>query len=296
MLMKRAGLLPACLAVVAVGVLWGASASASGTARDNQPMLASAAGRLVVEGNETIVEILVAVPAGADAHASAVAALQRAYPEAQPLADGPQSSGFTTTGLVWDALPVTVNFNNAGAAISGAQSDLTAAMATWTNVPTSSFAFVSGPDTTRCPSLVKECPGPQKYDGQNDVGWINIADPSVLGVTWYSTSIDEFDMAIDNANFTWVNGCAGNYSLQTVYLHELGHALGLGHSSVVEAVMYAYYGEPRCTLHQDDIDGVSSLYPEAGAPQATATPGAPQPTPTPTPTTCPPGQVRKGRC
>ena len=261
MSMKRAGLLAACLAAVAIGVLWAASASASGGAHDDQPMLATAAGRLVVQGNETIVEILVAVPAGADARGSAVAALQRAYPEAQPLGDGPQASGFATTGLVWDVLPVTVNYNNAGAAISGAKSELMAAMSTWTNVATSNFAFVSGPDTTRCPSLVKECPGPQKFDARNDVGWINIADPNILGVTWYSTSIDEFDMAIDNANFTWVNGCAGNYSLQTVYLHELGHALGLDHSSVVDAVMYAFYGGPRCSLHQDDIDGIVALYP-----------------------------------
>jgi hypothetical protein len=282
--------------LLSVSILILSSTTSSNATHAREPVIAAATGRTQVDGHETIVEILVLVPAGADAQASAVAALQRAYPEAQPLRDGPQSSGFTTTGLVWDALPVAVNYNNAGAAISGAQSELTAAMGTWTDVATSNFAFVSGPDTTRCPSLVKECPGPQQYDGKNDVGWINIADPSVLGVTWYSTSVDEFDMAIDNANFTWVNGCAGSYSLQTVYLHEVGHALGLGHSSIVEAVMYAYYGGPRCSLHQDDIDGVSSLYPEAGTPPPTATPSTPAATPTPAATVCPPGQARKGRC
>jgi hypothetical protein len=196
---------------------------------------------------------------------------------------------------------VTVNYNHAGNGLGGAKTELLAAMSTWGAVSTSSFSFATGADTTRCPSLVQECRGPQKYDGHNDIGWININDPSVLGVTWYSTTRDEFDMAIDNTNFTWVAGCAGNYSLQTVYLHELGHALGLGHSSDTSAVMYAYYGGPHCSLSQDDVNGVSSLYPDGGTtpaptntPTATNTPDPSAPTATATP--CPPGWIKQGRC
>lgn len=311
--MKRAKWLVAALAPVAAVALWAAfGGSAEGR---QQALLASAQGAATIGGQRVIVEVWVAVPAGADPAATARAALRRAYPEAAPLTDA-QSSGYTASGLVWDVLPVTVNYNGGGRpsylAASTARAQLTTAMQTWTDVPTSSFAFADGGNTTRCPSLVKECPGPQAFDGHNDVGWIDIKDPSVLGVTWYSTSIDEFDMAIDNRNFTWSTTCAnvsGQYDLQTVYLHELGHALGLGHSSDAQAVMYAYYSGAHCALSQDDIDGVSALYPETGGatptqtpaptdtptPTNTPEPGA-SPTPTSTPGSCPPGWARRGRC
>jgi hypothetical protein len=53
----------------------------------------------------------------------------------------------------------------------------------------------------------------------------------------------------------------GAIDLMSVVLHELGHALGLAHSNVREAVMYPYYSGIRRTLHQDDIQGISALYP-----------------------------------
>jgi hypothetical protein len=301
--MHRLAVTASLVLVIALvsGLAWTSAAAGRGP-RDPQPLVASAEGRMMVEGQETIVEVLVAVPPGADASHVARTALRRNYPEAAPLTDA-QSSGFTTTGLIWDnpAPPVVVNYNHAGNTLDSAKAELLAALETWDAVPTSSFSFTYGADTARCPSLVQECRGPQKYDGNNDIGWININDPTVLGVTWYSTTRDEFDMAIDNTNFTWVAGCAGNYSLRTVYLHELGHALGLGHSSDTSAVMYAYYGGPRCALTQDDVDGVSALYPDDGTtpaptntPTATNTPDPSSPTATATP--CPRGWVKQGRC
>ncbi|XP_068646244.1 metalloendoproteinase 5-MMP-like [Aristolochia californica] len=49
----------------------------------------------------------------------------------------------------------------------------------------------------------------------------------------------------------------------SIALHELGHALGLAHSKVKEAVMYPKfgYGEQKRELTQDDIDGIKNLYP-----------------------------------
>ncbi|KAL7115181.1 hypothetical protein ACP275_04G169400 [Erythranthe tilingii] len=56
-----------------------------------------------------------------------------------------------------------------------------------------------------------------------------------------------------------ING--NTIDLQTVALHELGHALGLDHSMIFKAVMFPtiYRGE-RKGIHKDDIDGIKQLY------------------------------------
>jgi Matrixin len=128
---------------------------------------------------------------------------------------------------------------------------------------TSRFNFSNGGQTTRCPSLVKECPGPQRYDGNNDVQFMALGGCCTLGVTWYSTSRDEADMAL-NSKFRWTTSGGSGYDLETVMLHENGHVAGLGHSSVSSAVMYAYYGGRRPALTSDDICAISTLYPEPG--------------------------------
>ncbi|MFB5622241.1 MAG: hypothetical protein ACE5Q7_04840, partial [Candidatus Nitrosomaritimum yanchengensis] len=69
--------------------------------------------------------------------------------------------------------------------------------ATWNSVSTSNFSFVDAGDTGRCPSLVQECRGPQTFDGNNDVAWMKLNNPSTLGVTWTGTSTDEADMALN---------------------------------------------------------------------------------------------------
>lgn len=56
---------------------------------------------------------------------------------------------------------------------------------------------------------------------------------------------------------------------ETVVLHELGHALGLGHSLVPGSVMYAYYGGVHRVLDPDDIAGIQAVY---GIPQGPVIP------------------------
>lgn len=238
-----------------------------------------------VEGQDTVVEILVAVHPGENASEKARATLRRVYPDARPLG----SADYSFTGLVWDVFSdsdpsndkVDVYYNASGVPSDYPAADylnaFRASQTTWTDVPSSTFVFNDAGTTTRCPSLVRECPGRQKFDGNNDVGWLAINEPDVLGVTWFGTQRDEFDMVLDNVDFSWYVGpegtiAAGQIDAETVWLHEFGHGAGLGHSEIQEAVMFAYYGGVRRALHTDDVSGLSALYP-SGAPTPTPEPG-----------------------
>ncbi|RMH05323.1 MAG: hypothetical protein D6702_00610 [Planctomycetota bacterium] len=67
--------------------------------------------------------------------------------------------------------------------------------------------------------------------------------------------------------WTWSDGPdqigPGEMDFQGVATHELGHALGLGHSNDPAATMYAYAsgnGVPDRSIEQDDRDGVIFIY------------------------------------
>ena len=68
------------------------------------------------------------------------------------------------------------------------------------------------------------------------------------------------DLHFDDAE-TWTQNLPPTgIDFDTVALHEAGHNLGLDHSAVSSAVMFAFYGGPRRTLTDDDIAGLRSVY------------------------------------
>jgi hypothetical protein len=300
--MKVLLLLTAALAVLVPVVALGVSRGPSSSEASDQGRMLSVLGVAQVQGEDVFVDVWVLVLPGQDEPAVAEAAL--AAQGARPADPGDLGvAQFTTSGLLWDqffdANPgnnyVTQYYNPVSDPTGGnGEAALTGSEATWSNVATSSFAFHYGGQTSRCPSLVDECPGDQLFDGLNDVAWLALSGGTTLGVTWYGIGTDEADMAL-NTNFNWHAGStsctnqSGKYDAQTVFLHENGHVVGLGHSDVSAAVMYPTYGGARCQLHEDDISGVSSLYPDEGAtPTATTTPSATRtPTRTATPTSSP---------
>ncbi|MBS2016184.1 MAG: matrixin family metalloprotease [Deltaproteobacteria bacterium] len=75
------------------------------------------------------------------------------------------------------------------------------------------------------------------------------------------------DIHLNSKDFRFsLDGRSGTLDLRSVLVHELGHALGLGHSNDARATMYASGSGVRWrSLEKDDIDGVCALYPGAGA-------------------------------
>ena len=98
-----------------------------------------------------------------------------------------------------------------------------------------------------------------------------------IGGTWTDSS-DPIPLRIYNADIV-INDGAGCWfntlkRAEQVYGHELGHTLGLGHSTVFGALMRAtaYPDERGATLGDDDRAAIFTLYPD---PDAVTAPAAP---------------------
>ena len=123
---------------------------------------------------------------------------------------------------------------------------------------------------------------------------------NTLAVTVYymqNNSLIEMDVYFNKA-IVWdsyrgplkfpIGGGMAIADIQRVFLHEVGHGIGLNHFEGTKAVMNAMISDLD-VLANDDIAGVQAMYgaPAPTPPPATPTPTPPPPTPTPAPTASP---------
>jgi hypothetical protein len=141
------------------------------------------------------------------------------------------------------------------------------AAATWNAAPNKRFAFnYSGTTTATTYSA----------NSHNEVVWRDFGNTGVLAhaMTWSSGNyITETDIEF-NDYYTWSTATtpsSGQYDVETILLHEMGHWLNLrdlygnvtGYPSDSAKVMYGYgpSGATKRTLAIEDISGIQWIYP-----------------------------------
>ena len=190
---------------------------------------------------------------------------------AMPALDGPASAyvvSTTSSGqeIKWQVPSASYLFNTEHSP-AGSLEAIRAGMQTWTDVPTASFVFIYAGTTTSSAH--------GKNDGQNIVTFARMGANGTLAENafWYSTGTGEIlDSDIRfNTHYSWsASGAPGEYDVQNVATHELGHSLSLDDlydAADSEKTMYGYasLGEiKKRTLDPDDVAGISHLYPDGG--------------------------------
>jgi hypothetical protein len=106
-------------------------------------------------------------------------------------------------------------------------------------------------------------------DGRNVVLFRNASNGGAAATTyswWSGSTIVDADIIVWDGAFKFFagsSGCSGGVYIEDAVTHEFGHALGMAHSSVLDATMYpslSYCSTTMRTLASDDIAGIQSLY------------------------------------
>ena len=150
------------------------------------------------------------------------------------------------TGERWDSLGLRYRFFDGTSDINNEWPIIQGSLAIWASVTPLTFAQVNAGDS----ELEFDFKHPGDADYEFDEG--GETRHNTYAWAWGPTNgTVDFDDHED-----W-----GHLSLRGVAIHEIGHALGLDHSSVKKATMYAIYHDEQDSLHEIDVRGIKSLYP-----------------------------------
>ena len=165
-------------------------------------------------------------------------------------------SGFVYNGISWPGpLPSATYYVNAP---SAKNAQVQAAAETWNNSG-ANFTFQYAGTHSRS--------GKAARNDINEIMWHNLGSSFILAqaTIWFSGDrILENDMVF-NTMFHWGttdNPTYGYHDVQTVALHEFGHWLSLGHSSVYGSIMYFQTKGMQRHLDSVDIAGIQYIYGE----------------------------------
>jgi len=175
----------------------------------------------------------------------------------QPRCGFPDVAEFVLQGSKWNKSNITYAYQNFTPDLTQAQirAAITQAFGFWAAVAPLSFSEValgSSPDI-----VIRFVAGDHgdgnPFDGPSGVLAHAYYPPPGGGALAGDTHFDEAE--------TWtVSLPVTGIDLATVAGHEFGHALGLAHSNITGALMYAYYGGAHRQLESDDIAGIQTIY------------------------------------
>jgi hypothetical protein len=182
--------------------------------------------------------------------------------------------------------PVRFSVANADVELGPSTSNgvIDASLAAWTNVPTASIELRRGGTTGTSPSVAGgTCDGTSRIQFNDPFGEIPPLDGcfGVLAIGGFCTKgnpgvLDGQQFArIAEGDLTIADGlanCVGRTGYEEIVTHEIGHAIGMGHSSenanesdpvLRDATMYflVHLDGRGASVRADDVAGISALYP-----------------------------------
>ena len=135
----------------------------------------------------------------------------------------------------------------------------------WNSVSGSRLAFTAGGSTT---VVIND-----SQDHQNTVAWTttpsNDFSTSTLAITFTSftqstpSTFVDADIIFNDRDFNWASGGTGNTS--SVSLHEIGHFVGLNHTTDNTTVMFPFDGG-LTSLSPDEVSAAQTLYSDGSSP------------------------------